>query len=185
MFFECSSVFWHRSHVLGPAPLLLALLVPVGCADSFGETTSTQPKHIIGATAVLTEVSTGISFDARIDTGAKTCSLDVEEMEIKDEARRRSSNVGKPIRFLVKGKEGKSKWIETTIAGAVRIRSSSQTDGKYDHRYKVRLTFEWKGFRKEVLVTLNDRGRMDYPLLVGRDYLRDDFLVDVAQDNED
>ena len=41
---------------------------------------------------------------------------------------------------------------------------------------------QWKDFRKEVLVTLNDRTDMEYPLLLGRNFLRGDFLVDVAQD---
>jgi len=35
-----------------------------------------------------------------------------------------------------------------------------------------------------VLVTLNDRTDMEYPLLVGRNYLRGDFLVDVAKKEE-
>jgi hypothetical protein len=61
----------------------------------------------------------------------------------------------------------------------VRIRSGVFADGEYDRRYKVPLVFEWNGFRKEVLVTLNDRTHMEYPLLVGRNFLSGDFLVDV------
>jgi hypothetical protein len=38
--------------------------------------------------------------------------------------------------------------------------------------------------RKEVLVTLNDRTSMEYPLLVGRNFLQSDFLVDVDEDKE-
>jgi hypothetical protein len=36
-----------------------------------------------------------------------------------------------------------------------------------------------------VLVTLNDRADLDYPLLVGRNFLFDDFVVDVSLDNHD
>jgi hypothetical protein len=60
------------------------------------------------------------------------------------------------------------------------VKSSSLASGDYDHRYKVRLTLQWKDVRKEVLVTLNDRTDMEYPLLVGRNFLRGDFLVDVS-----
>jgi hypothetical protein len=35
-----------------------------------------------------------------------------------------------------------------------------------------------------VLVTLNDRTSMDYPLLVGRNFLHGDFLVDVDMDKD-
>ncbi len=141
-----------------------------------------KAKRIIGATAELTEVSSGIAFPARIDTGAETCSLHVEHIEIQDKTARRVHNVGKTIRILLKGKDGKSHWIEGVVADAVRVKSSSLPTGDYDHRYKVRLTLEWKDVRKEVLVTLNDRTDMEYPLLVGRNFLRGDFLVDVSQD---
>jgi len=67
------------------------------------------------------------------------------------------------------------------IAEAVRVKSSSLQSGEYDHRYKVRLTLQWKDFKKEVLVTLNNRTDMEFPLLIGRHFLRGDFLVDVAK----
>jgi hypothetical protein len=188
MFPDRFLMFWRRGRALGPARPTLALVLLLsfgGCSSLFGESVSTTPKHIIGATATLTEMSTGFSFKARIDTGAKTCSLDVEKVEVENELAQRGDNVGKPIRFLLKNKDGESQWIESTIAGAVRVRSSAQTDGKFDHRYKVRLTLKWKNFRKEVLVSLNDRTGMNYPLLIGRNYLRDDFVVDVSKNNPD
>ena len=54
-------------------------------------------------------------------------------------------------------------------------------DGEFDHRYKVRLTLKWNDFEKEVVVTLNDRTDMEFPLLIGRNFLRGDFLVDVEK----
>lgn len=143
-----------------------------------------RQKHVIGATATLTESSSGLSFPARVDTGAETCSLHVEKLEIQEKTARRVRNVGKTLRFLLKGSDGKTKWVEGIVADAVRVKSSSLRNGEFDHRYKVRLTLQWKDVRKEVLVTLNDRTSMDYPLLVGRNFLDGDFLVDVAQDKE-
>lgn len=142
-------------------------------------------KLVIGATAELTEVSSGISFQARVDTGAQTCSLHVERIEIQDKTARRVNNIGKSIRIELKDKNGKLHWIDGVVADAVRVRSSTLPSGNYDHRYKVRLTLEWKGFRKEVLVTLNDRTDMEYPLLVGRNFLSGDFLVDVAKNGDE
>jgi len=49
----------------------------------------------------------------------------------------------------------------------------------------VPLTFRWKSMEKEVLVTLSDRNHMEYPLLLGRNFLRGDFLVDVELDSDD
>ena len=54
-----------------------------------------------------------------------------------------------------------------------------------ERRYKVPLELQWKNVKKRVLVTLNDRAGMRYPLLIGRNFLRGDFVVDVEKDNED
>jgi hypothetical protein len=142
---------------------------------------SPSGKHVIGATATLREASTGIPFSARIDTGAKTCSLHVEEIVIKNESQNRLKNIGKTIRFRIKGENGKTDWIETKIVAAVRVKSSVFKNGEFDQRYKVRLTLQWNDVSKDVLVTLNDRADMEYPLLIGRNFLRGDFLVDVEK----
>jgi hypothetical protein len=164
----------------------LAIAVGVGGimtakGDDAGEK---KQKHVIGATATLTESSSELSFAARVDTGAETCSLHVEKLEIQEKTAKRVRNVGKTLRFLLRGSDGKTKWVEGVVADAVRVKSSSLRSGEYDHRYKVRLTLQWKDVRKEVLVTLNNRTSMDYPLLIGRNFLEGDFLVDVAQDRE-
>jgi hypothetical protein len=174
------------STALWRASLLAAIVGAWGTAAAQGQQTVTiSDKYIIGATATLTEASSGISFSARIDTGAKTCSLHVEQMEIDDESPQRLRNIGKEIRFLIKGDDGKTAWIEGTIAAAVRVRSSALKNGEFDQRYKVKLPLQWKDVRKEVLVTLTDRTDMVYPLLVGRNFLRGDFLVDVSKTDDE
>jgi hypothetical protein len=174
-FFPRSGTVGRLRVAVGLAPILAI----VGIICAWGDSVPTPSKQIIGATAKLTEVSSGLAFPARIDTGAESCSLHVEKFVIDDKQRKRTDNVGKAIRFLVINEEGKQQWIKSTIAKAVRIKSGLLEDGEYDHRYKVPVTLEWNGFRKEVLVTLNDRTHMEYPLLIGRNFLSGDFLVDV------
>lgn len=166
--------------------VFLALPLLVYCQqDARGQTLTKQErdKLVIGATADITEVSSGIVFPARVDTGAKSCSLHVEKIEIDDESPDPLENVGKPIRFQVKNHNGDSAWIKTEIVGRVRIRSAATN--KFDRRYKVALNLQWKDFQKVVSVTLNDRTDMAYPLLIGRNFLRGDFLVDVEKDRND
>jgi hypothetical protein len=165
------------------AVAILMGLCEVMSANGNDATIKTQ-KRVIGATGTLTETSSGLSFPARIDTGAETCSLHVERIEIQDKTARRTKNVGKSVRFMLKGSDGKTQWVEGIVADAVRVKSSSLKGGEVDHRYKVRLTLQWKDVRKEVLVTLNDRTSMEYPLLVGRNFLEGDFLVDVDVDKD-
>jgi hypothetical protein len=136
-------------------------------------------KQVIGATAQVTEVSTGFTFPARVDTGAKSCSLHVERIEIKEESENRLDNIGKSIRFWVKSPDGKTEYIETLIASSVIIRNAQSET----RRYKVRLALQVGDHKKEVLVTLNDRDGMEYPVLLGRNFLRGDYIVDVDVDN--
>jgi len=142
----------------------------------------TEPSYRrIGATATVTEVSSGLPFSARVDTGATSCSIHCEALEIDNPSDDPKKNVGKPVRFLVKNNEGESKWIESKIADHVIVRTSEQKD----ERYKVRLNIRWEDVEKKVLVTLNDRENMNYPVLLGRNFLKGDFLVDVTLDHSD
>jgi len=150
-----------------------------------GETVKANPKHVIGATTTIVEANSGLPFAARVDTGATTCSIHAIKWEIEDRSRRPAQNIGKTIRILIKNEKGDEAWVDAVIAGRVRVRSSVQQDDDYHGRYKVLLPLEWNGVKKEVLVTLNDRTDMDYPLLIGRNFLRGDFLVDVDVDSAD
>ena len=131
--------------------------------------------RLIGATTTVIEVSTGLPLAARVDTGATTCAIHCEALEIEDADSDPKKNIGKPVRFLVRNKKGKSEWVESTIVDHVTVRSAAADE----QRYKVRLDFRWQDKEKRVAVTLDDRQHMRYPLLLGRNFLRDDFLVSV------
>jgi hypothetical protein len=167
--------------------ILAVLAVGLFASNRVGSkaSVSTEKKRIIGATATVTETSSGVSFPARVDTGASSCSLHVEQIVIKDKTSKRVHNIGKDVRIEVKDGKGKAHWIESEVADAVRVKSSSLKSGDYDHRYKVKLTLKCRGVSKEVLVTLNDRKDMEFPMLIGRNFLRGDFLVDVETDDKD
>jgi hypothetical protein len=138
--------------------------------------------RMIGATALVTEMSTGLPFPARVDTGATCCSIHCEELEIKDADPDPKVNIGKRVRFLIEPREGKGKgeWIEAKIMDHVKVRTSERED----ERYKVQLKLKVDDVEKKVLVTLNDREKMKYPVLLGRNFLADDFLVNVSLKGE-
>lgn len=132
-------------------------------------------RIVLGPTAVVAEEQSGMPFVARVDTGAKTCSVHCERFEIDDASPAMEANIGKPIRVLLANKDGEATWIETTVLEVATIRTSERSE----KRYKVELNLTVDGVAKPVLVSLNDRSRMTYAMLLGRNYLRDDFLVNV------
>jgi hypothetical protein len=165
--------------------LLPAILLVIGIATA--SATAADDKRaepakpavrLIGATALVTEVSTGLPLPARVDTGATCCSIHCEELEIKDADPDPKVNIGKVVRFLIQRSSDKKKaeWVEAKIVDHVKVRTSERED----ERYKVSLKLRVDDVEKKVHVTLNDREQMKYPLLLGRNFLRDDFLVNVS-----
>lgn len=136
-----------------------------------------QPKRVVGETAFINEVATGLEFLARIDTGATTCSIHAEEVVVEEGKDDMKENVGANISFYVVNSKGNREHVQTTIADTVRVKTSDNTE----RRYKVWLTLRYGDVERRVHVTINDRSHMDHPLLIGRNFLRGRFLVDVEQ----
>ena len=138
-------------------------------------------KTVIGATVDVVEPESGFVLKARVDTGASICSLHCTQIEVEDSAEDPAENSGKNVRFLLEGPGGKQHWFESTIRGYSSARSALGTLS----RYRVRMKLTCRGINKETLVSLNDRSDLKYKLLLGRDFLEDDFVVDVGLDNPD
>ncbi len=138
-------------------------------------TPRTTEKRVIGPTTIVEEANSELAFKARVDTGATTTSLHVEEWAIENESKVMAENIGKKIRFRMKNHRGESQWMETQIEEIALVKTAAHQE----ERYKVLLTICWKDMKKQVMVTLNDRSHMEYPMLLGRNFLEGDFVVDV------
>ena len=160
------------------ACVLLTLLVAVA-AVWLGVTHFEYGMTRIGATATVTEMSSGITFQARVDTGAAVSSVHCEEVFIENESEDPLENIGKRLRFLLINHQGEQHWIDTTVVDYGKIRSIDAAN----RRYYVRLAFKCLGVEKQTLVTLVDRRHMQYRMLLGRDFLESDFVVDVTKDS--
>ncbi len=133
-------------------------------------------RRVLGPVATVVESESNMQFIARVDTGAKTCSLHTSEKEIAGGSKFMEDNLGKTIRFRIENRRGESQWLERPIAEVREIRTS---EGE-ETRYLVPMQFTCKGVEREVLVSLNDRSRMTYAMLLGRNFLAGEFVVDVT-----
>jgi hypothetical protein len=109
---------------------------------------------------------------AKIDTGARTSALHVEDLEILPRGR---------IRFrVVVHREHRDRHVRVVapISRRARVRSSN---GHFEARYFVKTTMKLGRIEKEIEISLVDRGSMIHRMLLGRTALSGDFVVDVSR----
>ena len=159
----------------GAAFLSLALV-----SAAVGQETTFEDKHILGPTAEVDAIDGNLTFEARVDTGAATTSVHVDKVVVEEASPEMKENVGKRVKFRIGNHKGRREWVVKKIVDVGVVKTSEREE----ERYKVNLTLKWKDVKKRVLVTLNDRSRMQYALLLGRNFLEDDFLVDVGLEED-
>ena len=105
---------------------------------------------------------------ARIDTGATYSTI---------WASARETNQGLEVSFF----DGKyTKTFSEFFRRGVR-----NSTGEIQSRYVIKTIISLKGRRVRAKLTLSDRSNQMYPVLIGRNILRNKFIVDVAQGQAD
>jgi len=111
---------------------------------------------------------------AKIDTGAKNCSIHAIDLKyIKTEKEK-----GSRIRFKTVDLKGRSRIIEADVVREVQVKKSTFITRT---RPEIELEMCLGGVRKRIRVNLADRGGMNYRMILGRTALEGDFIVDVSQ----
>jgi len=155
--------------------LILLWLTLQGCATPM----QTPAKVTVGAIEKIHIVEADLDFLTRIDTGARTTSINALNIEIENPAAKKRDNIGKKITLTLINSKGEKKRLQTTIVDALQVRNAQGVE----IRYMIPLTLRWNGVEKTINVNLRDRRAMTYKLLIGRDWLSEDFIVDVDINN--
>ncbi len=137
--------------------------------------THAEQRSTIGETAWIRIGGIPLSYLARIDTGAKTSSIHATNIEIINGSAVYSENIGKSITFQTINRDGIYQPLTAVITRISSVRNGQRTE----QRYVIRLSLSWKNMKKTVEVNLRNRSMMNYKLLIGRNFLSKDFLVDV------
>lgn len=135
---------------------------------------STTPgKVIAGWVEKVTVVSAASVAKAKLDTGAKTSSIyaiNVENFE---------RNGGRWTRFdlVVTDVNDKEKVVSLERKRVRKVRIKGEGDD-YDRRSVVMLPICFDGRRYDVEFTLANRSNYIYPVLLGREFLKNRVVVD-------
>jgi len=109
---------------------------------------------------------------AKIDTGARTSALHVENIETLPRGYVRFDVV------LHREKRNRHIHVRARITRRARVRSST---GHQDERLFVKTVLMLGTVRKEIEVSLVDREKMMYRMLLGREALQGPFLIDAGR----
>jgi hypothetical protein len=130
------------------------------------------PNMIIGACEWVALPELGIDkLRARVDTGAKSCALHADDIEpVEMDGSRR-------VRFRVPvGHPKPKRWLdcEATLLAVRRVRN---TGGEFEERFTIRTPLIVGHSRWDVDITLTNRERMRYRMLLGRTAMENHALV--------
>lgn len=111
-----------------------------------------------------------VILQAKIDTGARNSSLHTVEYHVfKKDGR-------DWISFAIVNKEGEGRRIEAPLLRYTKIKQKGNLPSR--ERPVIMLGVCLGKIYKEVEVNLVDRSNFNYPVLVGRSFLKGNFLVD-------
>lgn len=113
-----------------------------------------------------------LRLHAKLDTGADSSSLHARGMEI-------FTRKGEEwVRFRIKSRSGKNELIEKPVERWARVKRKNAPS---DIRPVVRLTLCIGHIYMETDVSLVDRSNFAYPMLVGRNFMAGNIIINPAK----
>ena len=148
--------------------LAFRLIVSMAALCSHPDYAVSAEKLTLGAVEEVVVLPWNIKLPARIDTGAATSSIDARDIHVK----------GNTVEFKL-FEPGEGQRVTLPVLGWRSIRTSEGEARRPVVRIQVcigpQLFF--------TTVSLNDRVKMEYALLIGRNTLSGRFVVDVSHHN--
>jgi len=139
----------------------LALAIP--CSVVAEEAPVPEGKLSIGVEEEVMLLPWGVKLPARVDTGAAMTSLDARHLVVK----------GKVAEFQLPERYGGLR-LSMPVVGWKSVRSAEHRE----RRPVVELEICLGPKRLKIRANLNDRSLVKYPMILGRNVLREGFFVD-------
>lgn len=137
------------------------------------EATTPLEKTVIGSEEFVLLDDLKQQYKARIDTGATTSSLNATEIiEFERDGK-------KWVRFNFNNTTDSDQVIEAKIARTILIRQANSSEPT--RRPIIELPVQLGDIKTLTEFTLADRSHMTFPVLLGRTFLKDIVMVDVAR----
>ena len=149
-----------------------SLFMVFGCAE---KTDNPAEKQVVGETVLIDLPEISMPILARVDSGASLSSIHAVGISINGGSNNPKENIGKIVRFVTVNGKGESRRFSTKIVKVSKIRNAQGVE----YRYVVEMDVLWRGKMKRIAMNLRDRSQLQYKLLMGRNWLQGDYLIDV------
>ena len=154
----------------------LGLLIGFSPAENSFADSRTPGKVIAGYVEKVTVLPADIVVSAKLDSGAKTSSINAEKIE------RFKQDGERWVRFELVLEDADDKLhrlpMERPVSRRVAIK---REDRDHDRRVVVELDFCFDGRPQRAEFSLNNRSKFIYPILLGREFLAGTALIDPEQ----
>ncbi len=137
---------------------------------------TTENKTIVGRLESIALPDLAIDeLEVRIDTGAKTSSLHVDNIK-------KYVHQGKPyVRFDIHPEIHNVNRLVQCSAALSDIRKIKSSNGEAEQRYVIKTPMKLGNETWMIEITLTDRSDMNYLMLLGREAMGDKILVDPSK----
>lgn len=138
-------------------------------APSHARDSALPSPLVAGWTERVTLTDMGLGYEAKLDTGADTSSINAQNIS-------RFTREGRPlVRFDLVDDAGKATAVEAPLARETSIKRAGKPSEK---RAVVRLAVCVAGHSTEAEFTVADRSGFDYQVLIGRSLMAGRLIVD-------
>jgi len=149
---------------------LMGAVAMIGMAP--GGVGAMEDKIVVGWVEEVKISPGNIVLHAKVDTGADNSSLHVSDFTLFERD-------AKPyVRFEVTDRDGKITTLELPVVRTAKIKRHK---GARQLRPVVVRTLCLGSYRADAEVNLVDRSRFSYPMLIGRSFLKQMFVVDPSR----
>ena len=121
-----------------------------------------------------------IKMNAKADTGARSSAIHAEEYDVIRHPSTPERIINEEIRMKLKiGRSSTPKyvWVRAPI---VDYRNVKNSGGKIEERPFIQTHIEIAGVKSPIVLSVTNREKMKFPVLLGRAFMAGKFLVDSA-----
>jgi len=130
-------------------------------------------KKIIGRTDCIDFPKLNLlNINCKIDTGAYTSSIHCSNITLTDQG------------LLCFFDDNKTEKSEPVLFKEYSLTDVKSSNGFVENRYKIKTDVVFFGKTYKINLTLSTRSDMRFPVLLGRQFLKRKFLVDVDLQNQ-